>query len=298
MSEERERVLKLLEDGKINADQAARLIQALGSQEPPAPPEPPLLGHRRHTRFHFRELDRIPDIVANAVSSAVRTGVWPQEGETKTEFRGKNSLFLKSVSGNVDLAGWDEDRISLEGMGGMVRVREREDQVMVRSISGDITGKMPRESRIELVSVSGDVGVSGIKGKFGLKSVSGDIDIEDFQGDVRVDIVSGDIRMTRVSGTITIESKSGDVEIEPVSEFGGEVVSKSGDIDLRLRPDANVELEMECEEEGDITLDVGLDQEVLEQGERKLKVRLGKGGQVMKLRTRKADIKVREAKEE
>ena len=34
MSNERDRILKLLEDGKITADQATRLIEAVGSERP------------------------------------------------------------------------------------------------------------------------------------------------------------------------------------------------------------------------------------------------------------------------
>lgn len=298
MSEERARILKLLEDGKITADQAARLIQALGAQGPSEPPEPPgWPGRRRHRRVLVGELDRIPDIVAEAVSSAVKSGFWPHD-ETRTDFPGKSSLFLKSVSGNIELAGWDQDRITLEGGGTLLRVRERDEQLMVRSISGDVTGKVPHESRLELVSVSGDVTVSGVTGKFGLRSVSGDVEISEFSGELEIDSVSGDIRLERVSGRMRVESKSGDIKLEPVGEFSGEAVSKSGDIDLFIRPDADVVLEMDCEEEGDIRVDVGSAHEVLKQTERYAKVQFGQGTRTLKLRTRRADIMVREAKEE
>ena len=82
MNDERARILKLLEDGKISADQAARLIEALGSRRsgdecgfPPMPPMPPVPPLRRvHMRGRaMAGIDQIPDIVARAVSSAVRS---------------------------------------------------------------------------------------------------------------------------------------------------------------------------------------------------------------------------------
>ncbi|MEO0082038.1 MAG: DUF4097 family beta strand repeat-containing protein [candidate division WOR-3 bacterium] len=297
MSEERSRILKLLEDGKINADQAARLIQALGAEAVREPPEPPRFSLRRQRRILAAELDRIPDIVAEAVSSAVRSG-FDRSDSTRTDFPGKNSLFLKSVSGDVEVSGWDEDRVRLDGLGTMVRVRERDDQVMVRSISGDLSGRVPRESRLELVSVSGDVKVSGTRGKFTLKSVSGDIVLEDVHGSIGIDSVSGSIVLERVAGSISVESKSGDISLRPVGEFSGEVVSRSGDIKLELGPDADVVLDMECEEEGEISVEAGSDHEVLEEAERSMRVKFGKGSRVLRLRTRRADIRVRVAAEE
>ncbi len=296
MSEERTRILKMLEQEKITADQAARLIEALGHHRSHFGPE--RFARRIHRRVSLSELDRIPDIVASAVSSAMKSGFGPQGEDIKTDFPGKNSLFLKSVSGDVEVAAWDEDRISLEKSGGMTKVRERDDRVMVRSISGDVRVKVPRESKLELVSISGDVNVAGVSGRFGLKSVSGDVDLADFVGETRADIVSGDLKMVRVSGELLVESKSGDIELEPVGEFSGKMSSKSGDIEVRLHPDADVVLDMECEEKGEVSLELDYPYEILEQGERLLKVKFGKGSRVLKLKTRKADITVKQAKEE
>ena len=303
-AQERERVLKLLEDGKITADQATRLLEALGrarsereesggwAHHPPHPPRPP-----RAVRVKMAELDRIPDIIAGAVSSAMRSGFGPQ-GALKQEFPGKSSLFLKNVSGDVDVESWESDSISFASTGGITKVRERGENVMIRSISGDIRIKVPAECRLDLVSVSGDIKVRNCSGSFGLKNVSGDVDLADFKGTVQATIVSGDLDLLRVSGDLTVESKSGDIGFEPAGEFEGQLISKSGDIELRLRPDADVVLDMECEERGEVSVDLDFDYETVEEGERSLRIKLGSGSRTMKIRTRKADITVREAKEE
>lgn len=294
MQEERARILRLLEEGKITADQAARLIQALGAGRTESEEFSSGFGHRRWGRAIVGELDRIPDIVAQAVSSALSSGFGAGE-KSQVEFLDKKNLFLKSVSGNVQLLGWDQKRIILEGSGTPMWVREKGDQLMVRSISGDVTGNVPAETRLEVASVSGDITVSGVRGKFGLKSVSGNVELADFHGEVEISSVSGDVSLLRVSGRMKIETHSGDIEILPVGEFEGEVVTKSGDIELRLEVGADVLLEAECEEAGEVHLEEGFAAEVLEQTGRLVRLKFGAGSRIMKLRTHCADIKVRRA---
>lgn len=302
MSEERARVLMMLEEGKITAEQAARLIEALarsrtapagpgGWPEPPRPSRP-----ARVARVRMAELDRIPDIVASAVSSAMKTGFGSRE-ETRTEFPGKSSLFLKSVSGDLTATGWDQDGISIESDDAMTRVREREDIVMVRAISGDFSIRLPRESRLEVTTVSGDVTVRGTGGRVGLKGVSGDVTLEDFSGQLRVQTVSGDVRLARVSGRLEVESKSGEIGLSATGPVSGSLASKSGGVELRFPAGADVLLDLECEEEGSIEFDAGLEHEVVEEAERRLRVRLGAGTQELKVRTGVADIAVRRAEE-
>ncbi|HDQ99956.1 MAG TPA: hypothetical protein ENN51_06710 [candidate division WOR-3 bacterium] len=303
MSEERERVLRMLEEGKITAEQAARLIEALGRPRsapggprsegwlpPPRPPRP--------ARVRMADLDRIPDIVASAVSSAMKSGFGAREGELRTEFPGKSSLFLKSVSGDVTVSGWDEDRIAIEGNTAMTRVREREDIVMVRTISGDFSVSLPREARFEVTTVSGDVKVEGVGGRFALKAVSGDVRLTGFAGEARVQTVSGEARFVDFAGRVEVESKSGDIELLTDGAVGGSVVSKSGEVALCLGERADVLLDLECEESGGIEFDAGLAHEVVEQAERRLKVRIGAGTQELKVRTSDADINVRRRKED
>ena len=298
MSEERLRVLKLLEEGKISADQAARLIQALGREPKPGfdipePPEPPFCGPvgRRHFRVQMRELDRIPDIVAGAVSSAIRSVEFGDE-DGKREFAGAAGLFLKTVSGDVTVKAWDKDVISLTEADALTKVRQRGDQVMVRAISGDVAARVPANCRLELVLVSGDVEVAGVSGEFGLKSVSGDVDVSDYSGKARIELVSGDLDMDRVSGEFEIDTKSGDVSISPAGQLSGSVKSNSGDIALSLGPDSDLMLEMDIEKEGEIRADIGFEHEVVEQGERTLKLRIGSGARTLRLHTHKGDITV------
>ncbi|MFN7037246.1 MAG: SHOCT-like domain-containing protein [Bellilinea sp.] len=86
--EERLKILQLLQEGKITADQAARLLEALetgsaqtkGAPRPPAAPMPPAAGGGRWLRVRVTDTDtgktrvnvRLP---LNLVASGIRMGM-------------------------------------------------------------------------------------------------------------------------------------------------------------------------------------------------------------------------------
>jgi DUF4097 and DUF4098 domain-containing protein YvlB len=302
MSDERGRILKLLEEGKITADQAVRLLDALKERrvEPEPAPVPPMhFGRRMHRRFAVRGIECIPDIVSEAISSSMKQNFGP-DADGASEFPDCHDLEVNNVSGDATVTGWDENRVKLALAGsGLTRATNVHGKVVVRSVSGDVEAQVPRDARLVLVSVSGDVEASGINGRCAVKTVSGDADISECAGGLNAETVSGDLELVRVGGELRIESKSGDIDLEPIGAFSGTVVSKSGDVTLRLRPDADIVLDLECEEEdeGEIELDLEFPHEVLEQKDSRMKMKVGPGSRQLKVRTRTADITVTEAKE-
>jgi DUF4097 and DUF4098 domain-containing protein YvlB len=281
MSDERARILKLLEDGKITADQAARLIEALGSRrhgfefELPVPPAPP----RMHRRLAMKELDRIPDMVAHAVSKAVQSS-FESGDERRVEFTGKRSLVVRTVSGDIEVAGQAGDATSLQYTGGMANVKEGDDSVDFRSTSSDVDARVPAKSDVEVTTVSGDV------------------DVAEHVGATEVATVSGDVELAGALGELGVETRSGDVEVEAAGPVQGRVATKSGDITLTLRADADVMLEAEADEEGEVDLDIDAAHEVLEQRDNYAKVKFGAGSASIVLRTRTGEITVRSSKED
>jgi DUF4097 and DUF4098 domain-containing protein YvlB len=301
MAEERARILKLLEEGKITADQAARLIEALGVRpaEPGMPPIPSIADIRVRGR-HFRQFDRIPDIVA----AAVRSGIDAEHEDTE-EFEGKRSLSVKTVSGDVSVEKSTEDHVRVSYSGGMVKVRSRGDGVQVRSVSGDVEARMPLAGTLEAETVSGDIDVDGAGAVLVLKSVSGDVSVETTKGEVNAGTVSGDINLDGFEGRVELRSKSGDVDIKATGVVAGLAESKSGDITVSLPRGVDLELELEIEGHdiddevaGDIKLDLGAEFETLEQREGFARLRLGAGGKKLVCRTRAADITVRQSEEQ
>lgn len=300
MSNERDRILSLLEDGKITADQATRLIEALGSERTETdfrlPPHAPFGQRHFRVRSGGRGLDRIPDVVATAVASAMKNGFEPGE-ERSTDFPGKRHLLVKSVSGDLDVTRGDEERIGLSYSGGMVKVRSSGDQVVVRTMAGDVSATVPTDGRLELEVVSGDVSISEAGSRIEVKTVSGDVDITRTTGDAQVKTVSGDVSLDRVAGGLEVETRSGDVDVVPSGPISGSILTVSGDVSVALGKDADLVLELETEEDGDIEVDDELPHEVLEESEDRVKVKLGAGSRTLVVKTRDGDIDIRAAEE-
>lgn len=303
MSDERARILKLLEDGKITADQAARLIEALGSRRsddecgfPPMPPVAPVTPLRRvHMRGRaMAGIDQIPDIVARAVSSAVRSS---QAGsQTVRRFESTKKLFVKSVSGDVEVAGTGETDASVTSDGNP-RVSESGGVIEVNSVSDDVAVRVPRSVGASVKTVSGDVTAARFGGGLLVESVSGDVEVVEIEGGVRVTTVSGDLELTRVSGEFAVQTRSGDVDIVPGGALSGEAVTKSGDITLLVRSDADLLLEIETED-GDIDVDIEAEHETLEDSKLRKCVKFGAGSKTMRLRTVSGGVTVRDESEE
>jgi DUF4097 and DUF4098 domain-containing protein YvlB len=293
MSDERARILKLLEDGRITADQAARLIEAVGRRVPPVPPMPPMAG-LRVTRRH---IDRIPEIVAEAVQSAVHSGFEAGE-EGEEEFAGKRRLTVKSVSGDVEVAGGRAEGVRVGYGGGMVKVRAKGDGVQVRSVSGDVSAAMPSDGALEAETVSGNVTVERVGGELRLRTVSGDLGVEDAEGGLDGYTVSGNIELERVAGRLGVESRSGDISVEAAGRVTGALATRSGNITLQLARPGDVELELACEEDGRIDLRLEMPHEVLAESDELVRVRVGAGGEKLVVRTGSGDITVEDREEE
>jgi len=220
------------------------------------------------------------------------------DADAKRDFPDRHSLEVKNISGDVTVKGWNENRITLAfSSSGLTRASEVYDKVVVRSVSGDLNAQVPHDAKLVLTSVSGDVEVEGVNGKCAVKTVSGDADLTDCTGSVTVEAVSGDLDLERVTGELHIESESGDIDVEPVAAFSGTLVSKSGDVTLRLHSDADVLLDLKCEEDGEIDVNLDFPHEILEPGENAMKLKLGAGSRQLKVRTHRADIEICEAEE-
>jgi DUF4097 and DUF4098 domain-containing protein YvlB len=243
-----------------------------------------------------RDFDRIPDIVATAVASAMKSGFEPGE-ERSTDFPGKRHLLVKSVSGDLDVTHGEEGRVGLSYSGGMVKVRTSGDQVVVRTMAGDVSATVPTDGRLELEVVSGDVSISEAGARIEVKTVSGDVDIAQTTGDAQVRTVSGDVNLHRVTGNFEVETRSGDVELVAGGPVSGTLATISGDIAIAIGSDADLVLELSSED-GDTHVDIEFPHERLEEREGYARLRFGAGSRTLKATTQEGgDIHVREAEE-
>lgn len=229
---ERLKILKMLEEGKIKAEEAERLLAALNEGE----------GRKRgHHQWAFWDsMETIPDVIGAAVAGSFRHGA-DKDGE-ELRFGPKKRVAIEGISGDIEITGTDDDGIVVEKEG-MARIIEAGSVLQIKAISGDLNIKTPRTIDIELKGVSGDLDLERITGQIDISSVSGDIKAREMAGSFRGNFVSGDV----------------DLEYQAVERI--EIKSKSGDIELRLGPRVEASLEVRVKI-GDIDCDIDLkDQE-------------------------------------
>jgi DUF4097 and DUF4098 domain-containing protein YvlB len=288
MTEERGRILKLLEDGKIKAEEAARLIEALSKDET-----------RKELLFHVPKFGRglhkgfevFPDVVSRTVKRAVETGIDERMREIVKKFPGKSEVAINAVSSDIEATGWEKDEIIVESSG-FGKTNEEANRLDIETLSGDVKIKVPINTRLVLTTVSGDIEVEKIKSEFEIRTVSGDVELEDIEGVASINTISGDVEGKDLTGNFIVKSKSGDIDLSFRASDQGEFETASGDIAITLPKEANLILELESEE-GDIDLDIPEPYEKIEEREGYMKIGLGDKKGKFLCQTASGDIEIR-----
>jgi len=212
---ERMRILKLLEDGKINAEEAARLLEALSNSKKE---------ERKKKPFGlWSSLEIIPETISAALASSFKYTT----SKESLQFPIKKRVEFKGISGDTEIVGQDTEIIEIK-KDGFARIKEVGDTLEIKAISGDIKITVPKSTELVLKGVSGDLSIANIKGPITIASVAGDIQGKELSGSFRGEFVSGDI-------DLDYESLKEDIKIK----------SKTGDIILRLPDSVSAELEIE-----------------------------------------------------
>jgi DUF4097 and DUF4098 domain-containing protein YvlB len=166
--------------------------------------------------------------------------VAPPPGSAQTEQRqpaaADATITIHSQSGDVRVAGWGREEI-------LVRSTSRERDVAlagsrsaptVRSRSGRLEVQVPRGSRVQIRTMSGDVEVREVPGDLEIASMSGDIRVGGTIRTLIAEAVSGDITLDGRADVVRAKSVSGDVRI-PDARRSADLSSVSGDVHLTAR---------------------------------------------------------------
>lgn len=175
----------------------------------------------------------------------------------------------------------------------------------------DLTVHVPRGASVAVVSVSGEVGLSGVDGKARLKSVSGGVRLEGIRGELEAKAVSGDVVIENVhsalleaktvsgslrlsgmqSKRLRLKSHSGDIRFEGVLPAGGSLEAKtfSGDVEIRLARTSAFDLRARSRS-GDV--EIGFELKAGEKSEHEARGRAGGGGAELELSSFSGDLSV------
>ncbi|MEJ2256456.1 MAG: DUF4097 family beta strand repeat-containing protein [Woeseiaceae bacterium] len=182
-----------------------------------------------------------------ALATLVPLAAMAEEIDRTLDAAADGSVHISNISGSVKVDGWNRDEVQVQGFlgrnveelifdrdGDRITIKVKVPKKGSRDIKSDLRVSVPRESSIDVATVSADIEVEGVRGYQKLEAVSGDIDTEAFESDVRAGTVSGDVEVRgqgedtethgnsvsgdvvfyRLSGQVTAESVSGDIEVE------------------------------------------------------------------------------------
>ncbi len=260
---ERMQILKLLEEGKINASEASRLLEALAQSE---------TAHKKHHRM-WAAFEHIPENIATIINGSLHHMAFPEN----LSFNAKDHLLIKGISGDMMIQGIDQNKI-LVNKQGFGRVKEKENGIEIKAISGDISVQMPKQTQLIIKGVSGSISISDVENEIILKTVSGNVTGSNLKGSFSGDIISGDLALDYI-------------DIEKLN-----IRSRSGNITLYLDDQIDAHIDIETEE-GSIHCDLPLKNE--EKNEFSLKGDLNSGKGLIQIRCDLGDtsIKSRESKQ-
>lgn len=109
------------------------------------------------------------------------------------------------------------------------------EQVVIKTASGDLNGRLPRCGRLDCKSASGDMSWKGDVAELTTNMMSGDVQIDGRIGKAQVHSMSGDLKLYGSVQEICGASMSGDVYVESdVLPAAMELTSKSGDCEARI----------------------------------------------------------------
>ena len=157
---------------------------------------------------------------------------------------------IESVEGDLRLVGWDNDEILAKTDEDAISLQQNGDEVSI-SCQDDLAINVPKNSKVHIVTVNGDMSVRGLAGEFEADIVNGDVAIRDAgtvtlgavesdfslrgaKGDVHVKSVGGDASLREVNGSLTLDFVSDDLAVRGVG--GNLKVDVDADVVVHLEP--------------------------------------------------------------
>jgi putative adhesin len=264
---------------------------------PPLPPLPPMTNGPAGSSTATLDVKGAVTLRADVLSSDIEVVVGAGK-QVKAQLIDSTGAIRLSQSG-------DRVEVGLSSKGGWPHVPA--------GIDGKLRIEVPSGSHVELTSASGDIVVRDTWGNVRVRTasgevhlrkvsgvevmaVSGDVVVDNASGEVRLRTVSGDAQVSQAGGKLEYGTTSGDLDWSGSCRAGCriEARSTSGDIKLRMTPDASFDLRY-VTHSGDVSDDLKM--QTLEQSEShhgggSLHARFGKGEGLIEAQTFSGDLHV------
>lgn len=261
MADPRTEILKMLRDGKINVEEAERLLAALdaGAERRSRPPGGFFGWWKKLDDLGVDEdLRDIGELIRREVEQAVRVPFGDHADDAGDEVPVTDGRF--EIPGDTGLSLFvtqrpDLELVAVDGAvcrvdGDLARIRETGGRFLVdlgRSRGHDEPTariEVPRSVKDLRVATAGSrIEATGLSCPSVLKSMGGNIRLTDPGAPFQVRTLGGnlDVRLgTPVSGTCRVESLGGRVEVALAEDQAGRVHASSGGGPLRVDPELGV----------------------------------------------------------
>ncbi len=222
-------------------------------------------------------------------------------------------LKVSTINGQIEIIGWDEDKISFNAVKKSnfgreeldyieIDVNENDDEIEIEAYytgtrqsqpSVDMNIKVPEYVIVDRISTSnGAIDISDVKGDVIASTSNGGIFIDNVDGFIQATTSNGRIKIEDTKGVIDLKSSNLGIDAE-IFDFQDdiEIRTSNGGITLYINPSLNAELDISTSN-GYITIDddLGLS---LSLSEEKHKVgQLGDGGNQIDIHTSNGNIKI------
>lgn len=252
--DERERILRLLEEGKISAEEAIRLLE--------------LLGKKKEEHFFSDIFEGIPEAISEIF---IRIGDSLKRHFETLFLSQREKIVIESVAGDIQIFGKDTLETKIERTG-WARINTEKEYLKISSLKGELKIETNYHTEIKISTLSGKVSIFRIKKAIDFEAVSGKILGKDVSGKIKGETISGDIEM----------------EIDDFSEI--DLTTQKGNITLELKEDTVAEIEFYGKREN-ITCEFPW--QIIKEEENYLKGIINQPGNPIRIRNESGKVKIR-----
>jgi len=221
---ERLKILKLLEQGKITAEEAAKLLQALGN------------GKKKEVSSRFVEsiMDGVSSIVGVIPETIGGVFSFANEGEKEIEIEKSDEFFLKSVGSSIKLSPHSSDKCNIRSGSGIMKTKKEDSKILVKVVGGSADVLYPFGLPLSIKDVGGSIDGIGTA-KFSLKQMGGSTQLSfDKIEDVQIDSKGGALKILLGDCDVNfdISAPGGNINFELPADFE---IKKEGKVKGKIK---------------------------------------------------------------
>ena len=231
MSKETRKVLELLENGKITAEEAEKLLRAIGSSSSQEPREDEKSTEEKQSWEGIEHtLDKVSEVVTKAVSAAkTEAKKYTKRGEY--QFTGVNNVEIKVGKGDLEF-GVDDEGLLKASIEGIHKVTEDGKTVYFSLGMGEAQITTPPDAIADIKVGLGDIEFDS--------SVVGDLSLKLGTGDI-----CGELSFDKAE----IKVGMGDIDVKIPNPGSGSMAVGRGDVQLGI---TGVKLDINVDKDSDV----------------------------------------------